>query len=253
MGKIRDAIKDFDKNDEVTRNAKESLEILTNLCESNAKLFKLEIEQDLRDGKTSDENLRIAISKIVNEVVEERSISQNSSVMEAIVDSFNDIFTGNAEISTGICNIIKKIIGALQGISMGTEKKVTKTLVTVEYPSIVRYDMIFWNWKIATKTLTDHIEDALVCVATKSSVDVKKLDFNTFLVVYREVLARAYKDEKDIKKAIKEAEEIYHMYVPDVEYDIDEFMRQFTLAEPLTYVTEKEELTHYADKFREYI
>ena len=49
-------------------------------------------------------------------------------------------------------------------------------------------------------------------VAVKSTVDLTKIDFNTFLYLYQNQLTAAHLDKNQVKQALQEAKEIYQVF-----------------------------------------
>lgn len=214
MGKLREMINNVDQSKETEKEIGEQLKILTSLGESKVTIFRGEIEASLKDGKTTDD-LKVPITKVLGSYEEYRAYTKRSQedLAKDVIGSFKTMFNGGMQIADGIGSLITKSLGVLLGAGSGEELMKKEYFVIVEYPAIIRYDVAMWARNISVKSLQERAENVIACVAYKSAVDVTKLDFNTFLGCYANVLQESFgSDKENIKKMIQESAEVYGLF-----------------------------------------
>lgn len=214
MGKLREMISGVDQSKETEKEIGEQLKILTSLGESKVTIFRGEIEASLKDGKTTDD-LKVPITKVLGSYEEYRAYTKRSQedLAKDVISSFKTMFNGGVQIADGIGSLISKSLSVLLGAGSGEELMKKEYFVIVEYPAIIRYDVAMWSRNISVKSLQERAENVIACVAYKSAVDVTKLDFNTFLGCYANVLQESFGSDKDnIKKMIQESAEVYGLF-----------------------------------------
>lgn len=214
MGKLRDMINGVDKSKETEKEIAEQLKILSDLGEAKVTIFKGDIENSLKDGKTTDD-LKVPITKVLASYEEYRAYTKRSQedLTKDVAKSFSTMFNGGQEIVNGISSLITKGLSVILGAGDGEEMQRKEYYILVEYPAIVRYDIAMWSRSITAKSLQTRVNNVVACAAYKSAVDVTKLDFNTFLGCYASVLQAAFgKDKANIKTMIQEAGEVYGMF-----------------------------------------
>ncbi len=84
--------------------------------------------------------------------------------------------------------------------------------------ALVRIDVKSWIRKVTVVGITQKIESVLAFTAVKSSVDVDKISFNTFMEAYKYQLQRDAAhalNENDLMKEIKRAKEVYNLLKTD--------------------------------------
>ena len=214
MAKLREMISSVDQSKETEREIGEQLKILTSLGESKVTIFRGEIEASLKDGKTTDD-LKVPITKVLGTYEEYRAYTKRNQkdLVNNVISSFKTMFNGGTQIADGIGSLISKSLSVLLGAGSGEELMKKEYFVIVEYPAIIRYDVAMWTRNITVKSLQERAENIIACVAYKSAVDVTKLDFNTFLGCYANVLQESFGSDKDnIKKMIQESAEVYGLF-----------------------------------------
>lgn len=215
MAIARDFIKSIDSSDNIADEIKEALTLLIDMAQSKSDLFEQEIETDLKTGKTLD-NLTVPITKVLLKDMQCRAITAedpNPDIQGIVKEDMAGMFSGDVSILNGISDIIVKAINIVVGTGEGTEMTRDFYLVAIEYPAIIRYDFKFWGRAVQAKNIREKIHNAVTSVVYKSAVDVKQLDFNTFLSVYAPILNDAYsKDISKIKEALEQAKEVFNIY-----------------------------------------
>ena len=155
------------------------------------------------------------ITKVLGTYEEYRAYTKRNQedLVNNVIASFKTMFNGGTQIADGIGSLISKSLSVLLGAGSGEELMKKEYFVIVEYPAIIRYDVAMWTRNITVKSLQERAENIIACVAYKSAVDVTKLDFNTFLGCYANVLQESFGSDKDnIKKMIQESAEVYGLF-----------------------------------------
>lgn len=216
MSLIRDAIKTCDPSKETEQIIKEQLETLAQLADAQNEIDSKAIEISLKDGKVNDD-LKIPITKLIGQYKETHVVTKEgpSDIVDKISKSIKTFFNPSAEgILTGVSEILGTALNALMGTGEGMEAKKSMYMVVVEYPAIIRFDFAMWVRNTRASGLMEHCKNAISVVSYKSAVDISKLDFATFLAIYSPILNNAFgSNQKEIKKLIKESQEVYDMLV----------------------------------------
>ena len=213
MSTLRKIIDDYDKSKDAAAEVKQTLALLMSLAEAKANEFEAEIKENLQTGKTYD-TLEIPIEKEIQRTIDYRAVTQNTpeDIIKNLTDALSDMISdpSGEKIIGGIGKIVNQGLTVILGAAEGTEQVSKIYCVTADYPAIVRFDFAFWCRNIVGESIKKYVEHALACVAIKSSVDVNKLSYNTFLSVYNRVLKAAYgNDPKDIDAMLEKARRIY--------------------------------------------
>ncbi|MEB3341769.1 hypothetical protein [Okeania sp.] len=213
MGFVKEIVSSVDSSSDVSSEIKETLNILMNLAEAKTLVFETEIEKDLQMGKTSDKNLNISVTKVIQKKSQCRAkTSQEVPFVEKIQEALKNLFSSDPKIFSAVSDVINSSLQLIIGTGEGTQSIVKVYEVVAEYPAIVRFDFWFWGQNIKSESLKKHMESVFSCVAYKSAVDVQKLTFNEFLSLYGTVLNKAFGAEHDkIKDFIAQSQEIYKL------------------------------------------
>lgn len=213
MAKLRSVIDSCDASKEMEQVIKEQLETLMQLADKNADLAVANIEARLKDGKTSDSNLEVPISVVLQKTRETRAVTteSNSDIIKKISDSISKFFTpGKEEILRGVAGILSDTFDALMGAGEGLELKQDLYIVAVEYPAVVRMDFSAWVRNTRASGIREKCKSAISVVAYKSAVNVSKLDFATFVTIYSSLLSRCFGgDLKNVDELLDTAKKIY--------------------------------------------
>lgn len=207
MSKVKDLINN--QVDKKLAEVKDILSILYDAAEAKSKLFGEEIERSLRTAG-QEENLTVPIGFIIDTFEEIRVTTQNSEkIVDKIRDSVKDILTGSSDkVVDGITGMVKTVVDAILGVSQGIENYKKCYYIATDGLSIVRLDMYFWARSISVQAIKDYAEKSLVCTIYKSTIDVDKINFNTFLAVYQEQLGRMNLKKQDLIAEIQNAKDI---------------------------------------------
>lgn len=211
MAFIRDVIKSFDASDELGKVQREAVEALAELGLSKAKNFELEITEKLQNAG-SGSNLTIPVTAVIRSLSDVRAYSASSAqyIGETVKKALKSFIKGTSEdIIGGVGEIMSGVISVFLGESAASSGEVSEYYVTTEGLSIVRIDMKVWYLNVSSKSIFEKMERVTAVVAVKSVVDLKKLDFATFLNLYQDMLNQTKLTTEQIKMALEQAKLIY--------------------------------------------
>lgn len=214
MGKIKEIIQSADQTKEMTTETKETLNLLYELSKEKAEAFEAKIYSSLRTAGTT-ENPTIPITNILGSCQEVRvttSNTPNTDVTENIATTLKSILTGSTDgIINGLTGLIDTALTVVLGAAKGEERQEHSYYISTDGLSIVRIDLMYWCRHITAGSITKYAEKSLVCTAVKSSVDLNKISFNSFLSSYQAQLKRCNFSNEEIFAEIKNAKEIFQL------------------------------------------
>lgn len=216
MAQMKSIVENVDYSQPNADFIKEALKCLIEEVEEKTMLFEELIREDLTTGRTTD-NLSIPITRVLATKKEYRAKTANgtSDFINDISVSLNTMFNGDNSITTSIASIVNTGLQELLGIAKGEEAELRQYCVVVEHPAIIRFDFAFWSRNIKSEALRSSVENVFACLAYKSAVDIRHLEFNEFLALYAPILRKAYGDnETKLLPFIKKAQDIYKLSLP---------------------------------------
>ena len=127
---------------------------------------------------------------------------------------------GSENVISGVGALIGAGINMLMGSGEGVQAEHSDYFIMVDGLALVRIDVKSWIRKVTVVGITQKIESVLAFTAVKSSVDVDKISFNTFMEAYKYQLQRDAAhahalNENDLMKEIKRAKEVYNLLKTD--------------------------------------
>lgn len=211
MAVLKNAINALDPAPDKTKEITLLLSLLAELCEQKVATFTEKIETDLRTAG-SDENRTVPVTEILANHTEYRAyVKQDAGKIAGEVTSAVKKFLsgGTGEILDGIAGLVTTGLEAIIGAGSGTQQEMKSYYIVVQKFGMVRFDVRAWSRQIEASGITSNIQTSLAIVAYKSSVNVKKLSFNSFLVLYQDQLANIGIPESDWDKYLTEAEAMF--------------------------------------------
>ncbi|MCM1082566.1 MAG: hypothetical protein NC393_01465 [Clostridium sp.] len=212
MSVLRDVIHKADSQPEMTKEIKETLNLLYELSEQKAKNFESNIDSSLRSAGTTENQTVPTKFKLAShqEIRVTTAKTPDTDIVTGIGNSLKDILAGTKDsIIGGLADLINTSLKAVLGAGEGEERMQQTYYIATEGMSIVRLDLICWSRHITASGITKYAEKSLVCAAVKSSVDLEKLDFNSFLSTYNAQLVRCKFKDNELMEEIKNARYIY--------------------------------------------
>ncbi len=214
MGNPRDLIKNIDPTQAVGKEQSELLAALTTLAEAKKDAFKTMIETSLRTASTS-ENQTVAIAAIEDtqdEIHAYTSTAPADTIEKAVTASTGSFLAGGAEnIVNGVTGLVSAFATSFLG--RGSAGATADSMYTVARHGLGlwRVDVYAWSYTLQTSGLLANMQSINVFVYSKSTIDVQKLVFQTFVNKYQEALAAA-KPEPTIDEMIKELDDLKKLY-----------------------------------------
>lgn len=211
MAVLKNAINALDPQPDKKKEITLLLALLSELCEQKVKEFSTSIEEELRVAGNG-ENKTIPVIEILARHKEYRAyVKQDAGKIASEVSAaIKKFISGSAtDIIDGIASLVTTGLEAIIGAGTGTQQEMSSYYIVVQDFGIARYDIRAWSRQIEATGITSHIETAMAIVAFKSSVAVKKLSFNTFLIAYAGQLAQMGFPPDKQKEYLAYAKEIY--------------------------------------------
>jgi hypothetical protein len=211
MSFLSDAINAADPSKKKTTELTLALQLLTELCNQKVESFTSAIENELRTAG-SGENQTMPVTQILARHQENRAYvsSDISKIPNEVADAVQDFFTGGSEaILKGITKLVTTALTAIVGDGNALEQEMSTYYVVVQDYGIARYDIRVFSRRIEAEGIVKHIEKALAIVAFKSSVDVSKMTFNSFLIAYSDQLKALGFDKGTVQEYVDTAWKVY--------------------------------------------
>lgn len=213
MGAIKKFVDGIDPATEAGKEQKELLETLAKLAEAKAAYFVLQMEKSLTEAGKG--NLTVPIEAILASTVETHAYSSDSatSLVQTVGDSVKNFIGGGAnKVVDGVTNLLGTAISAFLGASEGSADQYETYYVMSEGLSIIRFDVKAWRMLIKASGIKTKVQSVSAFVGMKSTVDLARIKFNTFLNVYQRQLQASGLEQKDIGTALTEARKIYEPF-----------------------------------------
>lgn len=210
---LKNAIKAVDPTPDKKKELTLSVNLLFELAEQK-KAIQYEVLMQLLRTAGTDENPSIPITNTLASHSETRAyVSSNAgNLVETVTGAVTKFIGGGADnIVNGIGELITGGLEAILGAGSGTQSEMHSYYIIVEGFSIVRFDIVAWQRRIEATGITREIENAMTFTAIKSSVDVDRITFNTFLQAYKKQLEKLQFGDAELKKFIIEAKEIFEL------------------------------------------
>ena len=220
MSSLRNSIKKADPAPEKKEEIMLNLNLLFELATSKCDHFKTQIADNIRTAGTI-ENPTIPITHIIADTSEMRAYCKDDStkIVGEATNAIKSFVTGGSEnVISGVGALIGAGINMLMGSGEGVQAEHSDYFIMVDGLALVRIDVKSWIRKVTVVAITQKIESVLAFTAVKSSVDVDKISFNTFMEAYKYQLQRDAAhalNENDLMKEIKRAKEVYNLLKTD--------------------------------------
>jgi len=211
MAQLRATIKALDPAPDKTKELTLALQLISELAENKAREFELDVAQSYRTAGTG-ENRTAPITLVVASHSEYRAYVKDDAgkLAENVAEGIKKFVAGGVgDIITGMADLVTTGLEAILGSGEATQQEMHSYYLTVEGKALVRYDIYAWRRRIEATGITSKIECCMALYASKASVDVMEIDLNTFLLAYRNQLAKMEIDDKDAIEYVKRAEEVY--------------------------------------------
>lgn len=230
MAFLKNAINALDPAPDKKKELTLTLSLLSELCEQKVKEFTSTIENELRIAGTG-ENKTIPVTEILARHKEYRAYvkSDAGKIASEVSNSVKKFVSGGTnDIIDGISSLVTTGVEAIIGSGIGQQQEMSTYYIVVQDYGIARYDFRIWSRQVEAEGITSQIETTLACVAFKSSVDVKKISYNTFLIAYGSQMEAMNFPKDKQKEYLVYASEIYNRLRGDT--DSKEYYKASSLS-----------------------
>jgi hypothetical protein len=213
MAILKNAIKAIDPTPDKKKELTLAVNLLFELAEQKNALQEEALKQLLRTAGTP-ENPTIPITNTLASHSETRAYvkSNAGTLVDTVTGAVKKFINGGAEdIVDGIGELVTGGLEAILGAGTGSQASMHSYYIIVEGLSIVRFDIMAWQRKIEATGITTEIENAMTLTAIKSSVDVDKISFNTFLQAYKNQLEKLDFTDAELIAFIKQSKEVFEL------------------------------------------
>lgn len=222
MSKVKDYLEK--SGDEIKDEVKEVLSLLYQMSDAKAKVFEEEIKNELRTAG-ENEDKTVPITDIIAYYEEIRVVNSKSvTIINEVKESIKNILSSTSKDSNnlvdGIGGIVDGTINTLLGASYGCENTARQYYIATDGLALVRLDVKFWCRAVTVKAIKTYAEKSLVCAIAKSTIDVNKINFNSFLAIYQEQLGRLKFNREQLVEELNKAREIYKKMRDDSSSDV---------------------------------
>lgn len=216
MGVIKNAIKQFDNADGKLEEQKEAVRTLEELGRAKAELFIRDIQTNLLTAGEEKSNKTVPITFLVGSKKEVRAFSSSEAgnIGKVVNDALESFLSGKKEtIVKGVGNLISSAMGIFLGEGEASSDTIEMYYVATDGLSPVRIDVKAWYYSATAKSITTKMERIVTVVATKSVIDVARIDLGTFLYLYEGQFDVEKMTNKELTIAIEEAANVYNLFV----------------------------------------
>ncbi len=217
MSAIRNLITSADQSDKLAQEANAHLDTLSALADAKADLFREKITQSLLNaGQGSDKTIPITAVKDFTSETHAYVSSDAGKISDTVTSAVKGFVQGGKDnITNGVCSLVTTAITALFGSTESSDMTFEKYYVAVEGIALIRLDIMGWKRAITASSLTTKVEQVSAFVMSKSTIDVKKTDFDTFLDLYQGVVLADDPQAKSLD-IIKEAKDLFNAFAASV-------------------------------------
>lgn len=213
MSVLKKAIQALDPAPDEKRELTLALNLLFELAEQKRKLQEEYLKEELRTAGTP-ENPSIPITNTLAWHSETRAYIKNdaANLVQTVTSAVKKFIDGGSDkIVDGIGELLTSGLEAILGAGTGVQSEMHSYFIVVEGLSIVRFDLTAWQRRIEVTGITKQIENAMTLTAVKSSIDVDRITFNTFLQAYKKQLEKMEFSESELIAFIKKSKEVFEL------------------------------------------
>lgn len=216
MSAIKAAIKSFDTADEKFEEQLEAVRALETLGAAKAEIFVRDIQTSLLTAGEEKSNKTVPVTFVVGSRKEIRAFSSSEAgnIGRVANDSLASFLSGKKEnIVNGIGNLVSNAMNIFLGEGEASSDTIEMYYVATDGLSPVRVDIKSWFQCVQAKSITSRMERVVTVVATKSVIDVNRIDLATFLYLYQGQFDVNTMTQEELSDAIDAAADIYNKFV----------------------------------------
>ena len=235
MSAIKTVIKSFDPTDEKYDEQLEAVRALEALGLAKAEIFVSDIQTSLLTAGEERSNKTVPVTFMVGSRKEVRAFSSSEAgnIGTVVNDNLAPFLNGNKDtIIKGVGNLIGSALNIFLGEGEATSDTIEMYYVATDGLSPVRIDIKAWFQSVTAKSITSKMERIVTVVATKSIIDVNRIDLATFLYLYQGQFDVNNMTQDELTKAIDAAANVYNKF-------LDYSLRAGTISQQRANVSEE--------------
>jgi hypothetical protein len=216
MGAIKKVIESFDSAKGQMEEQKEAVRALEMLGAAKAEIFVRDIQTSLLTAGEEKSNKTVPVTFMVGSKKEIRafSSSETKNIGNVVTESLSAFLSGNKEtIINGVGRLASSALGIFLGEGSASSDTIEMYYVATDGLSPVRVDMKAWFQSATATSITTKMERVVAVVATKSVIDVTRIDLGTFLYLYQGQFDASKMTMEQLSAAIDSAADVYNKFV----------------------------------------
>ena len=216
MSTVKNAIKKLDSSKEALEEKKDAVKALEELGKAKAEIFVRDIQSNLLTAGEERSNKTVPITYMVGSKKEVRAFASKEAgnIGKVVNDSLSAFLSGNKNtIANGVGNLISSALNIFLGEAEASSDTIESYYVATDGLSPVRIDLKAWYYSATAKSITTEVEKIIAIVATKSVIDVNRIDLGTFLYLYQGQFNVDKMTTEELSQAIDEAANVYNKFV----------------------------------------
>ncbi len=216
MSSIKSKVKSLDSTNEKFEEQLEAVRALEALGAAKAEIFVRDIQTNLLTAGEEKSNKTVPVTFMVGSKKEIRAFSSSEAgnIGKVVNDSLTSFLSGNKNtIINGIGNLISSAMNIFLGEGEATNDTIEMYYVATDGLSPVRVDIKSWFQCTTAKSITSRMERVVAVVATKSVIDVTRIDLGTFLYLYQGQFDVSKMTQEELQAAIDAAADVYNKFV----------------------------------------
>lgn len=236
MSAIKTAIQNFDSADEKYDEQLEAVRALEALGSAKAEIFVRDIQTSLLTAGEERSNKTVPVTFMVGSRKEVRAFSSSEAgnIGTVVNDNLASFLNGNKNtIIKGVGHLIGSAMNIFLGEGEATSNTIEMYYVATDGLSPVRIDIKAWFQSVTAKSIQSKMERIVTVVATKSIIDVNRIDLATFLYLYQGQFDVNNMTQDELTKAIDAAANVYNKF-------LDYSLRAGTISQQRANVSEEE-------------
>lgn len=208
---IKEILKNLDDAGEKGKETKELMETLYLLAEQKADIFSMEIMNSINKG----DDRKLPITTLIQQEKEISALAEKDiDNIGKIISNLLDLIVKHDKV-TLVEKIKSSIVAALKsflGTSIAKSDSIDKYYIVIDGYSAVRLDIKCWFHSVKSTSLHEYCEKVFCIVATKSIVDLSKIDISTFIHFYQHQLISSDIKGAELEQEIDHVRKIYDKF-----------------------------------------
>lgn len=216
MSTVQNAIERLDKSGKALEEQKDAIKAMESLGYARAEIFVRDIQASLMTAGEEKSNKTVPITFIVSNIREVRAFSSSEvDNIGKVVSSALSAFLNppkKEEVAFGVGNTVTKMLEVYLGRAEASSDSIEVYYVATDGICPVRVDIKAWYYSASSSSIRTQMERITTVVATKSVIDVSKIDIGTFLYLYSTQLNAADLTQEELSQALDDAREVYEKF-----------------------------------------